>query len=69
MVTGFGLGASITLLLTFLIKFFFVVFIVGLIGGLIVAAKNYVFTPEDIAAFKAPFKGNREAVKQIEQEK
>lgn len=58
MVTGFGV--SIVLILTFLIKFLFVVFIVGLVGGLIVTAKNYIFTPEDIAAFKAPFRGNKE---------
>lgn len=68
MVTGFGLGASVSLLLTFLIKFFFVVFIVGLVGGLIVTAKNYVFTPEDIAAFKAPFKGHKTEEKQVENE-
>lgn len=67
MVTGFGF-TSISLLLTLLIKFFFVLFIVGLVGGLIVTAKNYVFTPEDIAAFKAPFKG-KEAEKLVEQDK
>lgn len=59
MVAGFGLGASVSLLLTLLIKLFFVVFIIGLIGGLVVTAKNYLFTPEDIAAFKAPFKGTK----------
>ena len=68
MVTGFGLGASLSLLLTFLIKIFFVLFIVGLVGGLIVAAKNYIFTPEDIAALKAPFKGNKQTEKQVQQE-
>ena len=64
MVTGFGLGYSVSLLLTFLIKLFFVLFIVGLVGGLIVTAKNFVFTPEDIAAFKAPFKAYKETQKQ-----
>lgn len=65
MVTGFGFGTLLSLLLTFLIKLFFVFFIVGLVGGLIVLAKNFVFTPEDIAAFKAPFKGQKETEKQI----
>ena len=68
MVTGFGFGALVSGLLTFLIKIFFVLFIIGLVGGLFVVAKNYVFTPEDIAAFKAPFKSNKETVKQIQQE-
>lgn len=66
MITGFGLGGTLTVLLTFLIKFFFVVFIIGLIGGLVVAAKNYIFTSEDIEAFKAPFKGKKPDEKQIE---
>ncbi len=61
--TGLGLGLSISLLLTYLIKFLFVVFIVGLIGGLVVIAKNYIFTPEDIEAFKAPFKGGKPVTK------
>jgi cytochrome b subunit of formate dehydrogenase len=52
----------ITLLLTFLIKFLFVVFIVGLIGGLVVVAKNYIFTSEDIENFKSTFKGNKVTV-------
>ena len=67
MVTGFGIGALVSGLLTFLIKIFFVLFIIGLVGGLIVVAKNYVFTPEDIEAFKAPFK-RKETVQQIQQE-
>jgi hypothetical protein len=54
-----GFGISISLLLTYLIKFLFVVFIVGLVGGLVVVAKNYIFTPEDIETFKAPFKGSK----------
>jgi hypothetical protein len=49
----------ITLLLTFLIKLLFVLFIVGLIGGLVVVAKNYIFTPEDIENFKFTFKVNK----------
>lgn len=57
--TGLGFGLSISLLLTFLIKLLFVVFVVGLVGGLIVVVKNYIFTPEDIEAFKAPFKGGQ----------
>ena len=67
MVTGFGVGALLSILFTFLIKIFFVMFIIGLVGGLIVLAKNHVFTPEDIAAFKAPFKGKKEPEKQIQQ--
>ena len=66
MVTGFGLGASVSILLTFLIKLFFVLFIVGLVGGLIVTIKNFVFTPEDIAAFKAPLKGIKTNIKMEE---
>lgn len=56
---GTGFGISISLLLTFLIKFLFVVFVIGLVGGLIVAAKNYIFTPEDIENFKSTFKGTK----------
>jgi cytochrome b subunit of formate dehydrogenase len=59
MYMGTGFGFSIAVLLTFLIKFLFVVFIIGLVGGLIVAAKNYIFTPEDIENFKATFKINK----------
>lgn len=55
-----GVGYLVTSLLAILIKIFFLVFIVGLVGGFIVIAKNYVFTPEDIAAFKAPFKKHEE---------
>ncbi|MEW9123982.1 MAG: hypothetical protein AB2421_14825 [Thermotaleaceae bacterium] len=55
-----GFGATVGFLLTFLVKFFFVVFIIALVFGLIVAAKNYIFTPEDIEAFKAPFKRKKE---------
>lgn len=55
-----GIGYLITSLLAILIKLFFLVFIVGLVGGFIVLAKSYVFTPEDIDAFKAPFKKHKE---------
>ncbi|MEW9124414.1 MAG: hypothetical protein AB2421_17005 [Thermotaleaceae bacterium] len=61
-----GLGVGITLVLTFLIKFFFVVFIIGLLGGILVEAKN-IFTPEDIAAFKAPFKSKKEKIVQVQE--
>lgn len=64
-----GLGVTVSLLLTLLIKFFFIVFIIGLVGGFIIAAKNYVFTPEDIAAFKSSLRGNKETEKLVEQEK
>lgn len=64
-----GLGATVSVLLTLLIKFFFIVFIIGLVGGFVVAAKNYVFTPEDIAAFKNSFKGSKYTEKLVEQEK
>jgi hypothetical protein len=60
--TSLGFGLSISLLLTYLIKFLFIVFIVGLIGGLVVAAKNYIFTPEDIEVFKAPFKAGKSTI-------
>jgi len=56
---GTGIGFSIALLLNFLIKFLFVVFIVGLVGGLVIEAKNYIFTPEDVENFKSTFKGNK----------
>lgn len=59
---GTGFGLSIIVLLNFLIKFLFVIFIVGLVGGLLVAAKNYIFTPEDIENFKSTFRGNKETV-------
>jgi cytochrome b subunit of formate dehydrogenase len=62
---GTGFGFSIALLLTFLIKFLFVVFIVGLVGGLVVAAKNYIFTPEDIENFKSTFKGTKTTVAKL----
>lgn len=58
MITGGGFG--ITVLLTLLIKILFVGFIIGLIGGLVIAAKNYIFTPDDIEAFKAPFRSKKE---------
>lgn len=61
--TGLGLGLSIYSLLTFLINFLFIVFIVGLVGGLFVASKNYIFTAEDMQAYKAPFKGVSSEVK------
>lgn len=54
-----GLGATVSLILTLFIKFFFIVFIIGLVGGFIVAAKNYVFTTEDIAVLKGSFKGSK----------
>lgn len=57
--TGIGYGFSIAMILTYLIKFLFVVFIVGIVGGLVVAAKNYIFTAEDIENFKAPFKSSK----------
>lgn len=60
---GTGFGFSMALLLTFLIKFLFVVFVIGVVGGLVVAAKNYVFTPEDIENFKSAFKCEKVAVK------
>lgn len=63
--TGLGFGLSISLLLTYLIKFLFVVFIVGLVCGLVVVVKNYIFTPEDIEAFKAPFRVNKVPVNKI----
>jgi len=56
---GTGFGLSIAVLLTFLIKFLFVVFVIGGVGGLLVAAKNYIFTPEDIENFKSTFKSNK----------
>ena len=63
--TGLGYGLSISLLLTYLIKFLFVVFAIGLVGGLVAAGKNYIFTPEDIEAFKAPFTGNKSSVNKV----
>ena len=54
-----GTGFSITLLLVLLIKLFFIVFIISLVGGLLFAAKNYIFTAEDVAAFKSTFTINK----------
>ncbi len=50
---------SIVILLIFLIKFLFVIFFVGLIGGLLVVAKNYILTHEDIENFKSTFKSEK----------
>jgi len=63
MVAGFSY--SILIILTFLIKFLFVIFIVGLIGGLLVAAKNYILTAEDIQNFKSTFKSEIKATSNI----
>lgn len=51
---GYGLG-TFSVLLVFLIKVLFVIFVIALIVGLIMAAKNYLFTPQDYAAFKGGF--------------
>lgn len=51
---GFGLG-TFSALLVFLIKVLFVLFVIALIVGLIMVAKNYLFTPQDYAAFKGGF--------------
>lgn len=60
---GTGFGFSMASLLIFLINFLFVVFVVGLVGGVVVAVKNYIFTPEDIENFKSTFKGTKTIVK------
>lgn len=53
---SYGYGAGIfSALLVFLIKLLIVVFVIALIVGLIMAAKNYLFTPQDFAAFKGGF--------------
>lgn len=48
---GFGAG-TFSVLLVFLIKFLIVLFVIALIVGLIMAAKNYIFTPQNMEAFK-----------------
>lgn len=54
-----AIGFSISLLLVLLIKLFFIIFLIGIIGGLVFITKNYIFTPEDIAAFKGSFAVNK----------
>jgi len=49
----------VSVLLMLLIKIFFIVFVIGLVGGFIVAAKNYIFTPEDVAVIKDTFTFNK----------
>lgn len=51
---GFGLG-TFSALLVFLIKVLFVLFVIALIVGLVMVAKNYLFTQQDYAAFKGGF--------------
>jgi hypothetical protein len=51
---GYGVG-TFSVLLVFLIKVFIILFAISLVVGLIMAAKNYIFTPQDIAAFKGGF--------------
>jgi hypothetical protein len=51
---GFGLG-TFSVLLVFLIKVLFVLFVIALLVGLVMAAKNYLFTQQDYAAFKGSF--------------
>lgn len=51
---GFGTG-TISVLLVFLIKVLIVIFVIALFVGLIMAVKNYIFTPQDIAALKGGF--------------
>lgn len=63
--TGLGFGLSISLLLTYIIKFLSVILAIGLIGGVVVAVKNYIFTPKDIETFKAFFKGNKVTANKI----
>ncbi|MDF2941704.1 MAG: hypothetical protein K0S01_562 [Herbinix sp.] len=51
---GVGTG-TFSVLLVFLIKFLIVVFVLALVVGLFMAAKNYLFTTQDINAFKGSF--------------
>jgi hypothetical protein len=51
---GFGVG-TFSLLLVFLIKILIVIFVIALLVGLAMAVKNYLFTPQDYAAFKNSF--------------
>lgn len=51
---GFGLG-TFSVILVFLIKVLFVLFVIALLVGLVMAAKNYLFTQQDYAAFKGGF--------------
>lgn len=60
MVSGFDY--SIVMLLTVLIKFLFIIFVVGLMGGLLVAAKNYIFTSEDMDNYKSKFKSKKTTI-------
>ena len=54
---GYGYGAgTFSFLLVFLIKVLIVVFVLALIVGLILAVKNYIFTPQDYTAFKNSFR-------------
>jgi hypothetical protein len=52
---GFGAG-TISVLLIFLIKVLIVLFVIALVVGLIMAAKNYLFTSQDMETFKNGFK-------------
>lgn len=47
---GFGAG-TFSVLLVFLIKVLIVLFVIALIAGLIMAAKNYIFTQQNIETF------------------
>ncbi|BCJ98442.1 zinc ribbon domain-containing protein [Anaerocolumna chitinilytica] len=49
---GFGAG-TFSVLLIFLIKVLIVLFVVALIVGLIMVAKNYIFTPQNMEAYKS----------------
>ncbi len=59
---GFGVG-TFSVLLAFLIKLFIVIFVIALIIGLVITVKNYIFTPQDYAAFKNSFSHSRSTKK------
>ena len=60
--TGLGFAGVISVALLFLIKVLFVLFIVGLVVGLAIAAKNYIFTKEDVEKIKSTFTGKKTVV-------
>lgn len=51
---GYGAG-TLSVLLVFLIKVLIVLFVIALIVGLVMVAKNYLFTPQDFATFKGSY--------------
>lgn len=50
-------------LLTILIKVLFVIFAIGLVGGIIVLARDYIFTAEDRTKIKSAFSFSKQQTK------